>query len=464
MTTEVIDIAAVPDAHAFAAEQWAAVDLGDARLNARAVEIAGCMAQAPAASLPTQMGDPSVLKAAYRLLDNESVTHQALSLPHWEATRRKAQEQPVVLLVQDITHLDYTHYGKTMEGLSPIGNGKGKGFLMHSTLAVVPTPRAVLGLAHQIIFKRVPMPEGQYRRKRPKAERESRVWSEAIKAIGHPPASTRWVIVADRAADDTGFLVTCRDDGYAFCVRMAYEHCLTPPGPDHATLLTTTRSWQPVVGKVISLRGKGGRPARQARLLISFGQVCLRVPKKNGSPLQVWMVRVWEPDPPPEIDALEWFLATNVPVETAGDALERIDWYTCRWLIEDYHQCLKTGCAVERRDLEEADRIERLIGFLGPIAAHLLALREKARLNPDRPAQEVVDPFLVKMLALRQKLPSSEMSVATFWRSVAQLGGYLGRRRDGDPGWKTLWRGYTLLQTLAEGARLAMSATSPAPS
>lgn len=460
MTTEESDIACIPDAEGWATEQWGDVDLGDARLEARSIRIAGRLAQAPAASLPMQIGDPADLKATYRLLHNENVTFQALSTPHWKATRQTAQVTPLVLFVQDITHLDFTHYAKSMDGLGPIGDGNGRGLLLHSTMAIAPQPRQVLGLVHQIIFKRVPVPKGQYRRKRPKAERESRVWTEAITAIGTPPPGTCWVIVADRAADDTTYLLACRNQGYAFCVRLAYEHCLMPPEPDHATLLTTARSWAPVAGKVLNIRGKGGRPARQARLLISFGQVCLRVPKKQA-PFSVWVVRVWEPEPPAGVEPLEWFLATNVAVDTAADAFERIDWYTMRWVAEDYHQCLKTGCALEQRDLEHADRIERLIGFLAPVAARLLQLRDAARLDADRPARDVVDPLLVTLLAHRLKLESAEMTVKAFWRGVAQLGGFLGRRRDGEPGWKILWRGWMLLQTLADGARLARSLSPP---
>ncbi len=154
---------------------------------------------------------------------------------------------------------------------------------------------------------------------------------------------------------------------------------------------------------------------------------------------------------------MEWFLATTVPVDNADDALERLDGYTIRWVVEDYHQCLKTGCAIEHRDLEHADRIKRLLGFLAPIAVRLLQLREEARLRPESPATAIVDPVMVAILMHRLNIPTAKMTARTFWRGVAQLGGFRGRRRDGDPGWKTLWRGWLYLATLAEGASLAAS-------
>ena len=127
----------------------------------------------------------------------------------------------------------------------------------------------------------------------------------------------------------------------------------------------------------------------------------------------------------------------------------------CDYTIEDYHQCLKTGCQVEHRDFEDAARIERLLGFLAIIAVRLLQLRQAARLTPDAPATDVVDPLLVQLLAARLTLEAQSLTLHAFWRGVAQLGGFVGRRRDGEPGWKTLWRGWMYLDTLAQGVRLA---------
>jgi hypothetical protein len=461
MTMEMVEPSFVPDAAQWAQRQWSSVDVHDVRLQRRAVETGRRMALLPSGSLPQQMKSWAPLKAAYRLLNNGKVSHENISEPHWRATREQAALEPWVLLVQDVTHLDYTRYADTMQGLGPIGNGTGQGLLLHTTLAVTPQPRSVLGIAHQQVFLRVPVPDRKARRKRPKAERESRVWGEAVQVIGAPPVGSRWVVVTDRAGDNTDFLLTCREQGVDFNVRMAYEHRLvTDEGPP-AYLLSTARSWLAVAGKILEVRGRGGRPARQARLLVSFGCVRLSVPQ-GQTPLQVWVVRAWEIDAPPDVEEpVEWILATTVPVSNAQDALERLDWYTARWVVEDYHQCLKTGCNVEHRDLEHADRIKRLLGFLAPIAVRLLQLREEARLDPESPAVVSVDPAMVTIVAHRLSIPADKMTKRTFWRGVARLGGFIGRRGDADPGWKTLWRGWLYLATLAEGVRLAASLHDP---
>jgi hypothetical protein len=449
----------MPDVEQWAQQQWRTVDLNDARLSRRAVVIGQQMARRPGASWPQQMESRAQLKATYRLLANAKVSHEQLSRPHGEVTRQAAGAETLVLLVQDTTELDYTPYADTMKGLGPIGDGRGRGLLLHSTLAVLPQPRRVLGLLHQQVYQRVPVPPGQNRRARPKEERESRVWPEAIRAIGTPPVGSRWVVVADRAADDAAFLWACRQAGLDFTVRMAYERRLVWPG-EPPYLLSQARSWAPVAEKTLEIRERGGRPARTAHLQVSFGQVLLRTPS-GEPPLRVWVVRVWEDAPPPGVEAIEWILATTVAVETGAAALERIDWYSARWTAEDYHQCLKTGCAVQHRDLEHADRVERLLGFLAPLAVRLLQLREESRLNPEESVSGLVEPLLVALVAPKLQVPATEMSLRTFWRGVAQLGGFLGRRRDGAPGWKTLWRGWLYLQTLAEGARLAASLCGP---
>ena len=178
--------------------------------------------------------------------------------------------------------------------------------------------------------------------------------------------------------------------------------------------------------------------------------------------LPVWVVRVWEPPAPPEgEEPLEWILATTIPMASLAEAQERVAWYRQRPVIEDYHQCLKTGTRAEHRDLEEAQRVERLLGFLAPLAVRLLQLRDLARQHPEAPARQVLDPWRLRLVAQRLGRPATALTPQEFWRGVAQLGGYLGRTRDGPPGWKTLWRGWLELEVLVRGAELGAEWGSP---
>lgn len=447
---------------AWARQQWGRVKLGDNRLERRAVELGYRMTMAPNASLPRQMADPAMLKAAYRFLANPRISHAALSAPHWQSVRETARGIGCVLLVQDGSELDYTHFADTMAGLGSIGDGRfNYGLLLHSTLAVQPEPRRVLGLMHQQVFQRHLIPAGTKRSRRPKRERESRVWGEAVRAIGGPPAGVRWVVVADRGADDIAFLLTCRAQGCDVNLRIRQDRRLVTEDQAAHYLLATVRSWPALARKTIAIRERGGRPARQAEIALSFGQLTVRLRPHSQAGLTLWFVRAWEVAPTSAAEALEWILATTVPVGTPAEAEQRVEWYTARWLVEDYHQCLKTGCAMEERDLEDAQRIQRLLGFLAIIAVRLLQLREEARLDPEAPANRTVDPLLLRLLAAKLKLSPTNLTQRQFWRGVARLGGFQGRRSDGDPGWKTLWRGWLQLEALADGARLAASLPDP---
>lgn len=122
---------------------------------------------------------------------------------------------------------------------------------------------------------------------------------------------------------------------------------------------------------------------------------------------------------------------------------------------EEYHQCLKTGCRIEERHVQTAERLIRLLGLLSPIAVRLVQLRDLARRVPESAAVQSFEPAAVAVIAASLSLPPEQVTVAAFWREVARLGGHLGRRRDGPPGWKTLWQGWLHLQTMLEGVHLA---------
>ena len=156
--------------------------------------------------------------------------------------------------------------------------------------------------------------------------------------------------------------------------------------------------------------------------------------------------------PPLGAEAIEWILLTSWPVLTVTDARQVLRWYECRWLIEDYHQCLKTGCRIEASQLDQLADLQRLLGFLAPLAVRLLQLRQFARHQSDQLATQVVDPRWVRLLAHHYALSPTTLTAQAFFLAVARLGGHQGRKRDGPPGWRTLWKGWRLLSEWAYGA------------
>ena len=456
----------------WSARMMAGVDLGDRRRVDRARRVLERMAALPAASIPAQMDNPGDAKAAYRLFAAGGVTFEAICSGHWRQTRGAAGDASIVLLIQDTTKLNFGFASKT-RGLGPIGcEPCGRGLHLHTTLAAVPEER-VLGVAHQVLWRRTPAAGGETRAARRDRPKESDCWSDAITAIGPPPPGTRWVHVGDREADIYAVFERCRTTGCDCVVRVngaaANRRAVAGHDTDSADepvkgLREIARQTPGLARYQLDLRGRGGRKARSIELVVTAGPITILSPRntpmseRGRQPL--WVVRACElrADGQRKPGGIEWTILTTVPVLDGVSALRVIEWYSGRWLIEEYHKCLKTGCCVEKRQLQEAGRLKPLIGLLCMTAARLLGLKLDARRTPEHPASGAALHEHVRMMARKRGLDPTSMTCREFWRETAKLGGFMGRKGDGDPGWQTLWRGWQLLDAMVAGALLAREA------
>ena len=455
---------------------FSSVRLGDPRRDRRAVAIAHAMASETGASLPKQLHDEAALEATYRFLHSGHVSYEELIRPHVEATRQDGREQGEVLLIQDTTEIDYQPHPKT-SGLGPIGNGSHQGFLLQTVLAVVPNSRQVLGIAHQEPFLRQPAPPKETKQQRLQRERESQVWERSVQALGSPPEGVRWVHMGDRYSDIFSFLSLCREMQCDFLIRAAQDRCVdllveqaerpVPPRSHHAErprppalhLFEVVESWPAQATSTVEITASQKRQARTANVSLSWQPLRLLPPRgqesKGWHPLVVWVIHVWEPEPPEGVEALEWVLLSSLPTQTREQAEQRVDWYRARWMVEDFHQGLKTGCQIEQRQLQDSEGLRTILGVLAPMAVRLMQLRAASRQDPEQPASQVLPPDVVAVVAHLDHRPAETMTIQQCWHAIARYGGYLGRKSDGPPGWKTLWRGWLHIQTLLEGVHLA---------
>ena len=461
---------------AWAQREFAEAGLGDARLNHRLVKVAAAMAADPSGSIPRQTQSWKDAKGAYRLFDHPRATFDSMSQAHWRQTRQACLKASVVLWVQDTTWLDYSKHPAT-RGLGWHGPGPkgGSGLFLHSVLGVMPGSSGqgqVLGLGWGRMFKRtgeaVNGDQARRSRRRRSVDRESLRWTEAVKQIGPAPAGSVWLHVGDREADifelyeqtqalsGVGFVVRVHQDrnalaGHATAARLNVRERKS------TSLLELMRAMAELGEKSLWIGGRGGRAGRWAKLKVCAAAVTLYSPQlhRTGRALRCWAVRVWEADPPRGVEAIEWLLLSSQPATCLNEALQITEYYSLRWLIEQYHQCLKSGCGVEQRQLETATRLEPLIGMLSVVAVRLLQLSNDARLTPRKPAGQCVPLELIQTLGRLLKVPASSLTVAGFTREVAKLGGFLARKSDGDPGWRTLWRGWQQLSLIHAGYQLA---------
>lgn len=453
---------------AWAAQQFGSCALGDQRRTQRLVKLATQAAARPDGSTPDQTETWADCKAAYRLFDQADVTFAAIIEPHCRQTRAEGEPGSVKLILNDTTQIQIP-VRRTVRGLGPTGNGRGQGFFLHSGLMVDAPSGRIEGLAGQRTFYRPAKRPRGLRAKdthRRSGQSESRIWGELIEAIGSPPADVHWIHVCDRGADD--FEVFCRalrqNCGFVIRAGRLNRGIHTPEG--QSVPLRDYLDRLPAQGvREIQVGATKKAPARTARVELRFGP--LRMPRPRAltpwlrqhapaEPLPLWVVELREVAPPRGVAAVRWVLYTPAEVASAAQAETVIGHYEQRPTIEDYHKALKTGCRVEHRQYQTAERLERVTGLLSVLAVRLLQLKTAARQTPDRPAREIAPARWIAMLQrVRRQPPDCEITIHQFVRALAGLGGHLGRKRDGEPGWITLWRGFEKLHLLLRGAEAA---------
>ncbi len=440
--------------------------LGDRRRTRRLVQLTDQLCKHPGGSLPEKLKSPKDLKALYRLCDCDAVTHQALMNAVRPAVLAAAQQHDVVLILHDSTELDYSTHKSLAGQLGQVGRGLKRGYLCHNSLAVTAEGREVLGLVNQILHHRVHVPKKEtLPQRRARQSRESLLWLRGTEGL---PGERRFVDVADQGSDTFEFLEHEVRSGRRFVLRAHHARKISAghePSTTTVPLQDYVRSLQAIGGRTIMVaaqprRGRRpARPARLARLLISAGALQVHPPHaKHGmhgrDPLPMWVVRVWEPHPPKGAEAIEWFLLTNEPVDNLADALRVISWYQTRWVIEEFHKAIKTGCQVEALQFTDIARLEPMIAVLSTVATMLLNLRAASQLADaqTRPATTLIDEGYVAVLSVWRFDKVKKLTVHEFFYALARLGGHQNRRGDKRPGWLILWRGWSTLQAMVEGA------------
>jgi hypothetical protein len=438
-----------------------AAELGNKARTRRLVMLADSLARHPGGTLPQKIKDPAALRAGYRLMQRPEVTHASVLAAHQAETNRVVKEhQGPLLAISDATELDYSGLD-SLEELGQIGNGGRRGYICHNVLIVDPKVRQALGLANQILHTRVKTPPGETRAQaRSRESRESRLWVKATEPL---PDDGNLIVVADRGADTFEELENESKSGRRFVIRSAKDRKVlaghAPDGKGKTRLYALARKAKAADSYTLEVAATMDRAARKATLQYSFVAVRLLPPgaprgDHSRQPLPVWVVRVWESNPPPGVEPLEWFLLTNEPIEDAATARQVVSWYECRWIIEEYHKAQKTGCDIERMQFTHASRLEPMIALQSIVALTLLNLRDLSR-QPEAqttPANEVVAQEYVDVLSMwRHGEIRSNWTVHEFFFALARLGGHQNRRKDKRPGWLVLWRGWTDLQLLAVG-------------
>ena len=446
-------------------DDLAELRLGDRRRNERARRVMQRAVAAPGDSFPEMLITEAELEGFYRLASNDDVSPRALLAPHQAATGERAGrcEQPVIV-AHDTTVASFGGEG-VREGVGTVANG-GTGLTIHVALGLRfdGLPLGLLDLQTHTRLSKAPT-------SRPPADRESARWAEGVRAAT-ARVGRRAIHVMDREADAYLLLDELIAGEHTFVVRVSQRQrkVVDAPCPDvgeAADAITVQFAREVPLAVRSDYRrqqcAKETHPARVARVAtlgVGARTVTLQAAASHRShathaTLSVHLVRVWEPTPVDGEPAVEWLLYTNLPIVTPEDLAFVVDCYRRRWVVEEYFKALKTGCAIEDRQLESRHSLEIALAFLAPIAVHLVLLRTLARTAPDAPATAVLSPLHFEVLrAISQRFKvSPTATVHDVLFAIAGLGGFLKRNRV--PGWQTIGRGHERLMEAVIGWKAA---------
>lgn len=453
-------------------EEMKGLDLGDKRRNERAKQVLAALAAHPNASIPAACGGYKETAAAYRLFANETVEFAKLLQPHLDATSVRIGAQEVALLANDTTEFDLTRPDQQVRGAGPLDGGSRRGVFLHELHAFKPngTP---LGTVQAMPWARdedkVPisaLTRGQ-RQAIPFEEKESSRWVLSLQKASevarlHP--ATKVVYLTDSEADIYELLVeaTQQAGGADWIVRSCQNRALADDveGKESFEYLREELLQSPVLcQKTIDVRGRKAkvrcdersrrqpRESREAVVAVRAARVTLRAPEREAGQLPdvtVNAVMVIEVNPPEGDVPVEWILLTNLPIGTVEEADLIVQYYCIRWMIEVFFRALKVGCRVEERLFESIDHLLPCLALYLIAAWRVLYLSRIGRECPDVSCEMVLDPAewqSVYQYVRREPPPKTPPTLQVMIRMVAQLGGYVNRKRADEPGIQTLWSG-----------------------
>ena len=450
-------------------------DFGDVRLNRRLGKMLQALGERPGESLPTAFQDWANTKAAYRFFDNDAVSEDKILSGHFRSTAQRIQATDgPILILQDTTDFAFKRanpesIGFTGTATGPRQRGEWRkkylvcGMLMHLSLAMTPEGLP-LGLTAAKFWSRDKF-KGTTAMKRkvnptrmPIEEKESMRWLDNLRRSTElSGAPERCVHIGDRESDIFELYCLAQELGTQFLVRS----CVDRLAEDGDT--TISRALADIVPSgTHNIRFRDANGVEQsAELQVKFASMMVCPPigkQKKCSRQELQIIHAEEVCPPEGRAPICWKLITNLAVKSHEDAVHKLHWYALRWKIETFFKTLKTGCKVEDIRLTTADRLANCIALCCVVAWRVSWLTMLTREAPEASPAAVFTKAERRMLELAtpDRKRQEPYNLSFYVKAVARLGGYLDRASDAPPGTAVIWRGFSRLADLVEGARIVM--------
>lgn len=451
------------DENLFPKDNWydselSSVNIGDKRLNKRLVKIASDLSSNTTAPINQASGDWKSTKAAYNFFDNDKVSPEKILRPHLENTYARMANHKVILAVQDTTTINYASH-EAVE-LGHIGKEGTSGFMQHNTLAVTPNGLP-LGLIDQKCWSRPFTPEEKGAQSPDSIEeKESFKWIESLRNTQlYSPAGTKVVTVCDRESDIYEFFDEAEKLNAFALVRLKHDRQIEESSKRIKSYLKS----QDIAAQyeITIPKKKDQYEERTATVVLRHAPVTINSPeniedKVTHTQIKMHVIYVEEINVPEGATPVRWYLLTNTPNSSASDAIEKVEWYKTRWMVEIFHKTEKSCCSIEDCRLETPERLMNFLTLKSIIAWRVLFMTYINRQEPKAPARLILSPteitVLENIVSKKSKTKKKEIkTVRQAVSAVASLGGHLNRKTDKNPGIITVCRGIQRLHDFTEG-------------
>ncbi|WP_444893312.1 IS4 family transposase [Microbulbifer sp. JMSA004] len=434
--------------------------MGDTRLNKRLSNILSNLSSDPKNSIPCANKTWAETFAAYRFIENDKVNFDSIMSGHKSATLERIKAQPVVLIPQDTTFLNFATDLESKE-MGTLRRKETNQQLLHTSIAITPS-RVNLGVVEGSMWQRDKESSSNSRYTKSIKDKESRRWLDHYEAAcqiqERCPESTI-VSIADREGDIHEWFQRAEDQSEqrraSYIVRAKANRTLELDGEETVLLWDHMNEQKSVGLYTVDIPKRNGEPGRKAKVSVSTTEIRLLGKGKSKRPLSLYAVLAKELNPPEGEKGIEWMLLTDLPVEDFKQARVIIEWYRSRWEIETYFRVVKGGCQIESNRFRTEQRLLNCIAIYMIIGWRLHSITTQARSLPDEPCTSAYSEKewrMVWMMRDKSCPPNIPPSMRDITRMLAGLGGFLGRKGDGEPGVKTVWQGYTKLLHYIEAA------------
>lgn len=453
-------------------EEFTDISFNDNRLKKRFEKVAQGLAEKSEKNISSSFESWSEIKGCYRFFNNEKVTCSRILRPHSERTLKRIREHKRVLFLQDTvvlsygkrlgaTGLDFCHRNLKSED-------QVKGLILHGQLAIS-DKGLPLGVIHQEFTsrKRFKGPRTsartEERKKQPIKKKESFKWIGSIeKSKSLDTGDSEIIHVADREGDIYELYKECSKWKEKYLIRASVNRSINKKfkscsSEDKLFDFLLSKKAQGRV-KVRLSSARKGRKYREAKLSIIYKEITLPPPRKKPGKelpfLPMTAVVAVERNAPRNENPIKWILLTNVPVSSVEEAQERVRWYSMRWNIELFHKVLKSGFAVEKTQMREGERIKKYVTLKSILAWRIFWLTRYFDENKTRSCEIVLTEYEWKVLYKKfnkgRSLPKKPPPIEVVFIWLGRLGGFIGRRGDGTPGFMSLWRGWMRFMDLLD--------------